>query len=92
MDNICELLINVVSASKPKTLIGLNQKVRGMVGVLEFDSAQSTIPPVERQILSHLVKSSEHGKPVSLPLGKANRKASLWGCGQRRQEKANVVL
>ncbi|QTA81476.1 Uncharacterized protein dnl_38130 [Desulfonema limicola] len=29
MDNTCELLINVVSASKPKMLTGLNQKGKG---------------------------------------------------------------
>ncbi len=29
MDNICELLINVVSDDKPKTLTGLNQKGKG---------------------------------------------------------------
>ena len=52
MDNICELLINVVSASKPKMLTGLNQKVRGMVKAVEFRFAQSVIPPADRQILS----------------------------------------
>jgi hypothetical protein len=29
MDNIRELLINTVSITKPKLLLGLNQKVRG---------------------------------------------------------------
>lgn len=29
MANTCELLINVVIVDKPKTLTGLNQKVRG---------------------------------------------------------------
>ncbi|WP_207688978.1 hypothetical protein [Desulfonema limicola] len=29
MDNTCELLINVVSASKPKMLTGLSQKGKG---------------------------------------------------------------
>ncbi|MDM8517877.1 hypothetical protein QUF76_16905, partial [Desulfobacterales bacterium HSG16] len=63
MDKIFELLINVVSASKPKMLTGLNQKVRGMARAVEFRSAQSTTPPADRQILSHRVKSVEHGKP-----------------------------
>ncbi len=31
MGNIRELLINVVILNKPKVLLGLNQKVRGMV-------------------------------------------------------------
>jgi hypothetical protein len=35
--NICELLINVVIADKPKALIGLNQKVRGQAqGLFDF--------------------------------------------------------
>jgi RNA-directed DNA polymerase len=64
MDKIFELLINIVSANKPKMLTGLSQKARGMVRAFEFRSAQSTIPPVDRQILSHRVESVEHGKPV----------------------------
>ncbi len=31
MGNISELLVNVVILNKPKVLLGLNQKVRGMV-------------------------------------------------------------
>ncbi len=31
MTNTCELLINIVIKNKPKTLTGLNQKVRGSV-------------------------------------------------------------
>jgi len=52
MDNIYELPVNVVSASEPKMLISLNQKVRGMVKAVEFRFAQSVIPPADRQILS----------------------------------------
>ena len=52
MDNICELLINAVSASKPKMLTGLNQKVRGMDSWLYISATQSSIPPAERQALS----------------------------------------
>ncbi len=33
---------------------------------LRFRFTQSSIPPANRQILSHQVKSMEHGKPVSL--------------------------
>jgi hypothetical protein len=80
MDNICELLINVVSASKPKMLTGLNKKVRGMDGVFEFRSTQSMIPPAERQILSHRVKSVEHGKPDCLR--KCGNRPARAGYGQ----------
>ncbi len=49
MGNTCELLINVVMWSKPKVLIGLDQKVRGMDSWLHISATQSNIPPAERQ-------------------------------------------
>jgi hypothetical protein len=66
MNNACELLINVVTKNKPKVLKGLDQKVRGMVKALYNRFRQSMIPPAERQVLTHLVKSAEHGKPNCL--------------------------
>ncbi len=45
---------------------GLNQKVMCMDRMFEFRSTQSMTPPVDRQILSHRVKSMEHGKPDCL--------------------------
>ena len=56
MGNISELLINVVILNKPKVLLGLNQKVRGMVRGLSTSSTHSTIPPAERHALTHRVK------------------------------------
>ena len=55
MGNRCELLINVVMWNKPKVLIGLDQKVRGMVRVLDIHSTQSMTPPANRQALPHWV-------------------------------------
>lgn len=55
MGNRGELLINVVMWNKPKVLTGLDQKVRGMVGVLDIHSTQSVIPPAKRQALPHRV-------------------------------------
>ena len=54
--NACELLINVVKWSKPKVLIGLDQKVRGTVSWLYIPTTQSIIPPVDRQVLSRRVE------------------------------------
>jgi len=42
MVNESELLINVVIVNKPKMLIGLNQKVRGQVQMLEHHLSQMT--------------------------------------------------
>jgi len=68
MCNICELLINAVRVNRPKMLIGLNQKVRGMVGVFVCHFTRSMIPPANRQALTHRVESAEHGKPNCLHL------------------------
>ena len=53
MGNISELLINVVILNKPKVLLGLNQKVRGMDRGLFIPSTHSKIPPAKRQTLTH---------------------------------------
>ena len=56
MGNTCELRINVVMWNKPKVLIGLNQKARGVVVVFYIHSTQSEIPPAKRQTPTRLVK------------------------------------
>jgi hypothetical protein len=56
MGNISELLINVVILDKQTVLLGLNQKVRGMVRGLSTSSTHSKIPPAKRQALTHRVK------------------------------------
>ena len=42
MVNIGESLVNVVTQNKPKMLIGLNQKVSGLVQMLEHHLSQMT--------------------------------------------------
>ena len=64
-----------------KLLIGLNQKVCGQVQGLQRSSAVDDAPPAQRHDLTRSVTSAERGKPVVLPSGKADRKASRWGCG-----------
>jgi hypothetical protein len=44
MVNGCELLINVVTTDKPKTLIGLGQKARGQAQRFSFSLTQMTTP------------------------------------------------
>ena len=61
MCNICELLINVVIDDRPKVLIGLDQTVRGMVGVVGFRFTRPMIPPANRQALTHHRKISGTG-------------------------------
>jgi len=90
MDKIFELLINVVSLNKPKMLTGLNQKVRGMVRAFRLHSAQSMIPPADRQILSHRnVILAKLGKPDCLhesgnrPVRAGHRQAGKRGWRKR---------
>jgi len=75
-----------------KVLTGLDQKVRGQVQGLQRSPAADVVPPVERHDLTRSGIGTKHGKPVALPSGKANRKASRWGCGQRMREKAKAAL
>jgi len=94
MDNICELLINVVNDDKPKTLKGLNQKVRGMDKALRFRFTQPSVPPANRQILSHPVKSVEHGKPDCLRangnrLAREGDRQAGMGCRKKRMPPCN---
>lgn len=63
MCNIGELLINVVIFDRPKMLIGLSQKARGMDKTLCCCFTRSLIPSANRQTLTHRVESVEHGKP-----------------------------
>ncbi len=66
MRNIGELLINVVNVDRPKMLTGLDQKVRGMAGMVRCCPTRTTIPPANRQTLTHCVKLAEQGKPNHL--------------------------
>jgi hypothetical protein len=50
-------------------------------------------PPADRRSLNHPGGTRvERGKPVSLPSGKASRKASPWGCGYGTLEEAKAIL
>jgi len=53
---------------------------------------QTIRPPAQKQNLPYPGIHTERGKPVTLPKGTANRKDGLWGCGQRKTEKAKAAL
>jgi hypothetical protein len=48
-----ELLINVVRSSKPKALIGLNQKVCGKYSGISHPLSSLSEPPAKRQSPHH---------------------------------------
>ena len=93
MVNTCEPLINVVKPGKPKMLIGLGQKACGQEKeflLLLFVDNKTTGEQAEPNPFVDL--DVERGKPVVLPQGKASRKASRWGSGYGRMEKAKAAL
>jgi hypothetical protein len=53
---------------------------------------QTIHPPAQKQNLPYPGMHTERGKPVTLLKGTANRKDGLWGCGQRKTEKAKAAL
>ncbi len=66
MVNKCELPVNVVRTTKPKTLTGLNQKVWGPVWKLSLLPSQPQWPPADRQHLPHQHGTYvERGKPIA---------------------------
>ena len=93
MANPGERSINIVRANKPKVLEGLSQKgtVAGtrippfLVMGSNATGGQSAPTPC-------VVTETEHGNPVRLPQGKANRKVSRQACGHGRMEEAKAIL
>ena len=93
MANPGERSINIVIDNKLKVLAGLSQKgtVAGtrisplLVMGNHATGGQSAPNPF-------VVTETEHGNPVRLPAGKANRKVSRQACGHGRMEEANATL
>ena len=84
MANSGELLINVVRTNKPKTLRGLNQKVRGQVQGASLSPVVAVRATGEQaEPTPSVIQSVERGKPVVLPSGKARRKAVADGAAGR---------
>jgi hypothetical protein len=93
MANPGERSINIVIENKPKVLEGLGQK--GTVAgtrILPFLVMGSNATGGQSAPTPFAVTETEHGNPVRLPPGKANRKGSRQACGQRRMEEANATL
>lgn len=75
--------------NEPKKLSGLNKKVCGQEQVLSLHLSQTLRHRRIRRDLTHAGNLTEHGKPVTLPLGKqsarsADRVAGRGGWRKRR--------
>jgi hypothetical protein len=96
MVNSGEALVNVVMSNKRKMLIRLGQN--GMwsgPGANQSPGADGA-PPAKRRDLTHTATVTERGKPVvsprGQPTGKARRKVSRRGGGERKREQAKATL
>ena len=93
MANPGERSINIVKENKPKVLAGLGQK--GTVAgtrILPFLVMGSNATGGQSAPTPFAVTETEHGNPVRLPQGKANRKGSRRACGLGRMEEAKATL
>ena len=66
--NESELLINVVNASKPKRLRGLNQKVSGQAQGLQRPLSETIAPPAERPHLTDSGTQAQRGRARTAPV------------------------
>ena len=88
-----ERSINIVTDNKPKVLAGLSQK--GTVAgtrALPFLVMGGHATGGESAPHPFVVTETEHGNPVRLPGGKANRQVSRQACGYGRMEEAKAIL
>ena len=75
--NICELLINVVSFSKPKVLTGLNQKGKRSGVTFKNWVTMDNEPPAKRKGPPRSESQAEQGKPLALPETAGEPKGTL---------------
>jgi hypothetical protein len=74
--NSGEALLNVVIKAKRKMLNRLDQKGTWSGPEAPNSSGAADAPPAERRDLTHTVTTTERGKPVVSPQGKATCKRS----------------
>ena len=79
-----------VSHSKRKMLSRLNQHGTWSGPGAPSSPGADEAPPAESCDPPHLGTAAQRGKPVALPRGTADRKASLRGGGYRTREKAKA--
>jgi len=84
-------LLHAGTDDKPKRLPGLHQKVRGWCRGSRACLPQTLQPPAERRGLTQRGTPAERGKPGVSPPGKAHRKGSRRGGGERRREEAKAA-
>lgn len=89
-----ELLINVVTKSKPKMLRGVGRNGKGSGTGAPHSPVAEDAPPAKRQDLTHPGRCAKRGKPVSLP----KRESKLQGepqemrVGERGRSERSFVM
>jgi hypothetical protein len=67
MDSVCEILINVVTANKPKMLTGLPKREWSRYRRSSFSCREHKGSRRKGMGLTHSGIGTKHGKPISLP-------------------------
>ena len=91
MASTSEILINVVTLNKPKVLTGLPKREQSRYRSYLLSCRERYGSRRKGMDLPHFGIGTEHGKPISLPKGKATRKGSPGRCGYKTMEKANAA-
>jgi len=81
MVNPGEALVNAVMSNKRKLLTRLGQNGKWSSPWANQSCGADVAPPANRRGLTHPATTTERGKPVVAPRGKANRKGRRCGCG-----------
>src|SRR5260370_37307636 len=92
MDSVCEILINVVTANKPKVLTGLPKRERSQYRRASVSCREYRGSRRKGMDLTHSGMETKHGKPISLPAsGKRPAREDDGGVGTRTWEKRMLL-
>ncbi len=73
---------------KPKELVGLDQKVSGWIGCIQYHPARTTFPPADRADLRYSLSNTRNVvAPCHRPLGRITVRHAVGGMGGRERKK-----
>jgi hypothetical protein len=92
MDSVGEILINVVTANKPKMLRGLPKRERSQYRRSSFSCRECQGSRRKGMALTHSGMETKHGKPISLPAsGKRPAREADGGVGTGTWKKRKLL-
>ena len=80
------MLVTVVILNKPKELTGLDQKVGGWFGAMEYPPTRATLPPADRVGLRYPLSNTRNVvAPCHRPLGRLTVRQAVGGLDWRAE-------